>query len=171
MAENLINPDYLFEVSWEICNKVGGIHTVVATKAITLVEDYGDNYIVIGPDIIRDEAGNPEFNEDRSIFRAWRRHALSEGLRVKTGRWNINGSPVAVIIDFSNWINQKDKIFSDFGKRINLTLFRGNGITLSLQFLDMFGKVIESFIRYNLTTKDRIVAQFHEWLTGPAYYT
>ena len=30
MNENeLLTPDYLFEVSWEVCNKVGGIHTVV----------------------------------------------------------------------------------------------------------------------------------------------
>jgi phosphorylase/glycogen(starch) synthase len=167
MAENLINPDYLFEVSWEICNKVGGIHTVVATKAITLVEDYGDNYIVIGPDIIRDEAGNSEFNEDRSLFRAWRRHALSEGLRVKTGRWNINGSPLAMIIDFSNWINQKDKIFSEFWEKYKL-----NSLSGQWDYIEpaIFGyasaKVIESFIRYNLATRDRIVAQFHEWLTG-----
>ena len=32
MNENeLLTPDYLFEVSWEVCNKVGGIHTVVST--------------------------------------------------------------------------------------------------------------------------------------------
>ncbi len=167
MAENLINPDYLFEVSWEICNKVGGIHTVVATKAVTLVEDYGDNYVVIGPDIIRDEAGNPEFKEDKSLFRAWRRHALSEGLRVKTGRWNIKGSPVAVIIDFSNWINNKDKIFSEFWEKYKL-----NSLSGQWDYIEpaIFGytaaRVIESFIRYNLKTRDKIVAQFHEWLTG-----
>ena len=167
MAENLINPDYLFEVSWEICNKVGGIHTVVATKAVTLVKDYGDNYMVVGPDIIRDEAGNPEFKEDRSLFRAWRRNALSEGLRVRIGRWNINGSPVAVIIDFSNWISQKDKIFSEFWEKYKLNSLPGQWDYIEpVIFGYTSAKVIESFIRYNLKTKDKIVAQFHEWLTG-----
>ena len=28
----------LFEVSWEVCNKVGGIHTVLSTKAKSLVD-------------------------------------------------------------------------------------------------------------------------------------
>ncbi len=36
MAKELINPDYLFEVSWEVCNKVGGIYTVIATKSLYL---------------------------------------------------------------------------------------------------------------------------------------
>ncbi len=167
MADNLINPDYLFEVSWEICNKVGGIHTVVATKAMTLVEYYGDNYIVIGPDIIKDEAGNPEFDEDRSLYRTWRRHALSEGLRVKIGRWNISGSPLAVIVDFSNWINQKDKIFSDFWEKYKLNSLSGQWDYIEPAIFGyVTGKVIESFIRYNLRTRDRIAAQFHEWLTG-----
>ena len=51
--ETLIRPDRLFEVSWEVCNKVGGIHTVVATKAQTMVEALGNRYITIGPDIHR----------------------------------------------------------------------------------------------------------------------
>ena len=29
-------PGYLFEVSWELCNKVCGIHTVISTKAQTV---------------------------------------------------------------------------------------------------------------------------------------
>ena len=60
-------PDYLFEVSWEVCNKVGGIHTVIATKALTVEEKLGDHYILIGPDIHREE-GNLEFEEDPSLL-------------------------------------------------------------------------------------------------------
>ncbi|MDE5927057.1 MAG: hypothetical protein K2G98_01130, partial [Duncaniella sp.] len=29
-------PELLFEVSWEVCNKIGGIYTVLSTKAKTL---------------------------------------------------------------------------------------------------------------------------------------
>ena len=36
MTNELTNPDYLFEVSWEVCNKVGGIYTVIATKSLYL---------------------------------------------------------------------------------------------------------------------------------------
>ena len=51
-----MTPDYLFEVSWEVCNKVGGIHTAIATKALTITEQLGDRYILIGPDVHREDA-------------------------------------------------------------------------------------------------------------------
>ena len=75
IVEKINRPDYLFEASWEVCNKVGGIHTVVATKALNLKEEYGRNHIMIGPDVCMDEAGNPEFQEDNILFRAWKKEA------------------------------------------------------------------------------------------------
>ena len=52
---NMKMPDHLFEVSWEVCNKIGGIHTVIATKALTVTKRIGDNYIVIGPDLVKEK--------------------------------------------------------------------------------------------------------------------
>jgi phosphorylase/glycogen(starch) synthase len=31
---------YLFEVSWEVCNKVGGINTVLRSKAKEAVKEF-----------------------------------------------------------------------------------------------------------------------------------
>ena len=75
MNEKLLKPDYLFEVSWEICNKVGGIHTVISTKALTLVKEYKNNLIMIGPDVWRDTVSNPEFIEDNQLYASWRNKA------------------------------------------------------------------------------------------------
>jgi len=47
MNKSLLFPDYLFEVSWEVCNKIGGIHTVISTKALTLVNELHNNFILI----------------------------------------------------------------------------------------------------------------------------
>ena len=82
MSENsFVSPDYLFEVSWEVCNKVGGIHTVIATKALNLSKDY-KNHILIGPDVWRETAQNPEFTEDNQLLRAWKVKASQEGEQV-----------------------------------------------------------------------------------------
>ena len=54
MANELINPDYLFEVSWEVCNKVGGIYTVIATKSLYLKQQLHKHHILIGPDVWMD---------------------------------------------------------------------------------------------------------------------
>src|SRR5512145_2582394 len=104
MKNNLLFPDYLFEVSWEVCNKVGGIHTVIATKALTLVNELQNNLILIGPDLIKGEDSdeNPEFIEDAQLFAAWKKQADSEGLHIRIGRWNMNRYPIAVLINFAH---------------------------------------------------------------------
>jgi phosphorylase/glycogen(starch) synthase len=51
MDNPIIKPDFVFEVSWEVCNKVGGIHTVISTKALTMVNELHDKIIMIGPDV------------------------------------------------------------------------------------------------------------------------
>ena len=86
-----MTPDYIFETSWEVCNKVGGIHTVVSTKALSLLHEYKSNYIVIGPDVWRDTNDNSEFVEDLHLLKSWREKAQAEGLRCRVGRWNIEG--------------------------------------------------------------------------------
>ena len=60
----LKNPAYLFEVSWEVCNKVGGIHTVISTKALNMEKEYSSSHILIGPDVWRYTEQNPEFIDD-----------------------------------------------------------------------------------------------------------
>ena len=79
MSNKNQKPNYLFEVSWEVCNKVGGIHTVVATKALTVTKSLGDNYMVIGPDLMQ-EGANPEFEADNSLLAAWRESLYEEGV-------------------------------------------------------------------------------------------
>jgi glycogen phosphorylase/synthase len=168
MSKNLLFPDYLFEVSWEVCNKIGGIHTVVATKALTLVGELHNNFILIGPDLIKeDSGGNPEFTEDPQLFSAWKKQVESEGLNLKIGRWNINGNPIAISLNFSNCIPDKDKIFFEFWDKYKLDSLPGQWDYIEpALFGYAAGRVIESFIKFNLTTYDRIVAHFHEWMTG-----
>ena len=54
MSKELIRPDYLFEISWEVCNKVGGIYTVIATKSLYLKSELKRHHILIGPDVWMD---------------------------------------------------------------------------------------------------------------------
>ena len=68
MEKNLISPDYLFEVSWEVCNKVGGIYTVIATKSLHLKSELGRHHILIGPDVWMNTGNNPDFIEDPTLY-------------------------------------------------------------------------------------------------------
>ncbi len=168
MEEKFTMPDYLFESSWEVCNKVGGIHTVIATKALYLGTSFKKHHhIHIGPDVWRDVRQNPEFTEDPTLFRSWRRHAAEEGLRIRVGHWNVAGDPVAILVDFTPFISHKDDILTELWKSFGVDSISGGwDYVESALFGYAAGKVIESFVRYNVKPHEKVLAQFHEWMTG-----
>ena len=167
MAKKIIKPDYLFEVSWEVCNKVGGIYTVIATKSLYLSSEFKRNHIMVGPDVWMDTESNPDFIEDPLLYRAWRIQAASEGLRVRVGRWNVPGKPTAILVDFKQFLTNQNAILTDFWKNFGVDSLTGNwDYRESALFGYAAGRVIESFYRFNLESSDKVVAQFHEWMTG-----
>ncbi|MDL2330400.1 alpha-glucan family phosphorylase [Odoribacter sp. OttesenSCG-928-A06] len=166
-TSKLSNPAYLFEVSWEVCNKVGGIHTVIATKALNMSKEYGSSHILIGPDIWRNTEQNPEFIDEPGLFKSWRAKAMQEGLRIKVGRWNVAGKPIAILVDFTAFMAQKDEIFSSFWGKYKLDSISGQWDYVEpALFGYASGKVIESFVSFHTSARQHIIAQFHEWMTG-----
>ena len=159
--------DYIFETSWEICNKVGGIYTVLSTKALTIVNEYKNNYICIGPDLSKDVGTNDDFEEDMALYRNWRETALNEGLRIRVGHWKVAGSPVVILVDFTPYFEKKNDILTDLWLRYKLDSISGQWDYVEpLLFGYAAGKVIESFYQFYCSAMDKIVAQFHEWMTG-----
>jgi len=158
--------DFIFETSWEVCNKVGGIHTVLSTKALKIVNEIGDNYILIGPDVWREDITNPEFIPDETLFSDWKCSAASEGLRVKTGRWNIAGKPIVILLDFTPYFGQQNEIFAGFWETYKLDSISGQWDYVEpALFGYAAGKLIGSFTTFH-HGHHNIIAQFHEWMTG-----
>ena len=162
-----LQPDYLFEVSWEVCNKVGGIYTVIATKALHLQSQLGRRHIFIGPDVWMHRTGNPDFLEDTHLYRSWKEQARSEGLVFRVGRWNIPGSPVAILVDYKQHLPMADEILGALWQDYGVDSLSGNwDYKESAVFGYLAGRVVESFYHYNLKGGEKVVAQFHEWQTG-----
>lgn len=167
MEEQKLTADVIFEVSWEVCNKVGGIHTVISSKAVTALKEWEDRLIFIGPDIWKGTTEHPEFEEDEELFSAWRNHAASLGILIRTGRWKIPGNPPVILVDFTPFFSRKNDVFAQLWTRYQLdSLTGGWDYTEPAMFGYAAGKVIESFYHFYLTYSDRIVSQFHEWMTG-----
>ena len=111
MPKKLLTPDYIFESSWEVCNKVGGIYTVLSTRAKTLVEKIGDNLVFIGPDFWTNQQ-NPLFKESKTLLAPWRKFAVKEeSLKIRVGRWQIPGQPIAILVDFNPFFEKKNDIY------------------------------------------------------------
>ena len=164
--EHLQLPDRLFEVSWEVCNKVGGIHTVVATKAKSAVDVFGSRYVTIGPDIHRED-DNGEFDEDTSLMADWRHLVYDDGIRIRIGRWKIQGSPIAVLVDFSSFFNRKDDILKFLWETYHVDSISGQWDYIEpVLFGYAVGKVIESYCRIHCSPEEKSVVHFHEWMTA-----
>ncbi len=159
-------PDFLFETSWEVCNKVGGIHTVITSKLPEFYKEFGDNMAFIGPDLVTGPTENPEFTEDKTLFEDWRRIADCEGIRIRVGRWKTIHNPIALLVDFSALVSQKDRIFGKLWEIGQVDSLSGSwDYTEAALFGYAVGRVIESFSNYYYPAQN-VVAQFHEWMTG-----
>ena len=167
MSEQEFQPDYLFEVSWEVCNKVGGIHTVVSTKARSIAQMYKSAYIAIGPDLWRASGTNTEFVEQETSLSTWAQEAVQDGVRVRVGRWNIPSSPLVMLVDFTTLFARKDEILAQLWEQYRLDSLSGQWDYIEpLLFGYAAGQAIESFVCRRLTMRHKVVAQFHEWMTG-----
>ena len=101
MDKATVKIDLLFETSWEVCNKIGGIYTVLSTKAKTLQKLYKDKTIFVGPDVWSEENPSPYFVESKTLLKQWKSQAqLPEGVSVRVGRWDIPGKPIVVLVKF-----------------------------------------------------------------------
>lgn len=165
--KDILHPDWLFEVSWEVCNKVGGINTVIATKAPAMRVRLRDNIVMIGPWLSEQEASIGGFVEDSNIFPDWLDNLRQTNLKVRIGRWDIPGHPIVVLIDFKDFFERKDDILTQLW-----TKFRVDSITGGWDYIEpvifgyVAGMVIENFYHYHISEHQFSIAQFHEWMTG-----
>ena len=178
MVKCLLKPDYIFESSWEVCNKVGGIYTVLSTRAKTLQEAHQDKVIFIGPGLWKREDGNytkeesPYFREDKSLFADWQWEAKENGLQVRVGRWTVPGEPIAILVDFVPYFEKKNDIYAWLWEKYQVDSLHAYGdYDEASMFSYAAALVVESFYKWkeergewNENTK--IIYHANEWMCG-----
>jgi len=160
--------DIIFETSWEVCNKIGGIYTVLSTKAKTMQDRRKDKVVFIGPDVWTTENPSPWFSETRTSLSAWSRQAtLPYRISVRVGRWEIPGRPVAVLIGFDSLYATKNDFYAYMWQRFGVDSLHAYGdYDEGCAFARAAGIVIESIVAYFNGKARRIIAHFDEWTTG-----
>lgn len=167
ISDKLLTPDYIFESSWEVCNKVGGIYTVLSTRAKTLQEAFPDRLFFIGPDVWSGKE-NPLFTEDDELLKAWRTEAeTKDNLKIRVGRWNIPGNPITILVDFTPFYAVKNDIYTQAWLDFQVDSLHAYGdYDEASMFSYAAGKVVESYYRHNLTVADKVIYHANEWMTG-----
>ena len=171
MEKDYLRPDYIFESSWEVCNKVGGIYTVLSTRAKTLQDEMKDRIIFIGPDCWK-EKECPYFKEDKALFAQWQWDAKEQGLNVKVGRWTVPGEPIAVLVDFQPYFEKKDEIYTLLWEKYGVDSLHAYGdYDEASMFSYAAALVVESFYNFNLQLQNfnedtRVIYHANEWMCG-----
>ena len=172
MQDNLqLNTDgvtLLFENSWEVCNKVGGIYTVLSTKARVLHERFGDRLIFIGPDCRGAENPAPDFIERKTLLKsAASKLSLPDGLSIRVGRWNIPGSPIAVLVKYDGIFSSLNDIFSVMWENYKVDSLHANGdYEESCAFAVASAMVMKALAEYLGANPAGVIGHFNEWTTG-----
>lgn len=166
MKNECLTPGYIFETSWEVCNKVGGIYTVLSSRAKTLKDNYGDRLVFIGPDL-KQPTANVDFREDDRLLSAWKKASTEMGVKCRIGRWLVPGEPVAVLVDFEPFFEKKNEIYGKawelFG--VDSMLAYGDYDEASM-FSYAAARFVEAVMTKCLKKEDTVVYQAHEWMSG-----
>lgn len=166
MKKELLSPNYIFETSWEVCNKVGGIYTVLSSRAKTLKDNYQDQLVFIGPDL-KQPTANVDFKEDAKLFPAWKKAAANFGVKCRIGRWMVPGEPVAVLVDFEPFFEQKNNIYAQAWELFSVDSIRAYGdYDEASMFSYAAARFAEAVVSNYIEQQAKVIYQAHEWMSG-----
>ncbi len=158
-----------FEVSWEVCNKVGGIYTVVSSKALHAVEFFDDKYYMLGPDM----GDNPEFEEtDEPCWEQIRSTLAMNNFQCRLGRWNIPGRPKTILVSFKDRFNVNQLLFELWNNYGVDSMNGGWDYAEPVMFSAVCGEIIAAIYHSTVSPQGhKGVALFHEWMCGAGLLT
>ncbi|MGB0980264.1 MAG: hypothetical protein ACPGVV_12760, partial [Croceimicrobium sp.] len=85
----------IVECSWEVCNQIGGIYTVLRSKVPAMVDRFGDNYTLLGP--LVSKGIDAELEEITAVkgdpIAEAVKELRKEGVEVRYARWLVTGRP------------------------------------------------------------------------------
>ncbi|MGV8140813.1 MAG: glycosyltransferase [Candidatus Woesearchaeota archaeon] len=163
-----MNPlaDYLFEISWEVCNKVGGIYTVLTSKTEQMQAHY-KNYFLIGPYF--EQHARIEFLESNppEIFRQPFEELGKENIIFHYGRWDtIMGKPQVILVEFLGIVDKKNSLKGELWNDYGIDSIRGYwDFEEPMLWSYCIGRLLQKICDGPLRDK-KVVAQFHEWMSS-----
>ena len=168
-------PDALLvEVAWEVCNQVGGIYTVIRSKVPATMQDWGDRYCLLGPYFAHQAQSEFEPYEDDQLarlddpFAGAVRAMRAQGYDVQLGIWLVTGRPRVVLINPFQVYPHLGQIKSDLWEHHHIPVPEHDDL---LHQVVAFGELTKVFLRIlaaEVVPPQRLVAHFHEWMTGVA---
>lgn len=157
----------LLEVAWEVCNQVGGIYTVIRSKAPVMVEQARNGYCMIGPFLNKNiQAELEPLDDAEDLFGQAAANLRKKGFDVHYAQWLITGKPRVVLLN-PNLIEEKARGVLKYLLWKNHSIEAGDGVLVNQVIA--FGYLTKLFLDelIKLTAKNQpVIAHFHEWMAG-----
>ncbi|MDY5815759.1 glycogen/starch synthase [Porphyromonas somerae] len=158
-------PTLIMETSWEVCNKVGGIYTVLSTRVATMIEKHGrESLLFIGPKL---ETPQRDFipSRKKSDLELADKLSAETGIKVHLGSWDVVGKPRVALVAYQSLASQKDGLYYEMWQEYGIRGEIGYGdYDDSCLFSLAVAKVMKAYIM--LFPSDYPLAIFNEWTTG-----
>lgn len=160
----------LFETSWEVCNKIGGIYTVLSTKAKALQALYKDKVIFVGPDVWTESNPSPYFKENSKLLQG-AAEALNgkipHGISIRTGRWDVPGQPIVILVKFDTVYPSLDAYYARAWERFGVDSLHAYGDYPEGCAFSLAAAMTIAGVTAHLKANERkTIAHFDEWTTA-----
>ncbi|MBT2557190.1 glycosyltransferase [Hymenobacter sp. ISL-91] len=163
----------LVEVAWEVCNQVGGIYTVIRSKVPATRQVWGGQYCLLGPYFPQQAQGEFEPDDERLAFSddPFSRAVAAMralGYSVQLGTWLVTGRPRVVLIDPFQAYPRLDAIKADLWEHHGLPMPAADDLLHQVAAFGEMAKVFLQLLAAETVPPQRLIAHFHEWMTGVA---
>jgi len=158
----------LFDIATEVAHRVGGIYSVIKSKAPVTTAEYGDRYTLIGPLNHQSAAVEVEELEPTNPELAATMKAMKDrGIGMLYGRWLIEGAPRVLLFDTKTAYRYLNEWKTDLW---NLASIPSPDNDEETNEAIVFGYLVAWFLGEFVCheKKKAVIAHFHEWLAGVA---
>lgn len=162
-------PDYIFETSWEVCNRVGGIYAVLSTRAASMQREHPDRVFFFGPDF--GDHSDLYFQEDKSLLKEFKikNEKLKIPVPIRIGRWQIPGKPIAILLKADAMWERKNQIYAWAWEKAGVKSHAAYGdYDESCLFGYACGMVMESLYEWLMANGEgrKVCMHANEWQTA-----
>ncbi len=163
-----LNSTLVIEVAWEVCNQVGGIYTVIRSKAPAMMENHSGHYCMVGPYLNKNILAELEPLEDTAdIFGIAASNLSKKGYEVIYAEWLITGKPRVILLN-PNAIEEKvmSVIRYLLWKNHNINIPEGNKLVDQVIGFAYLTKLFFDEVSKLVSTNEKLIGHFHEWMAG-----
>ncbi len=170
MKTNTLYEPLLLEIAWEVCNKVGGIYTVIQSKTPYIIKRWQEQYCVLGP--VLNNKIPFEFQATDDFSDSYGKAVLNmraAGYEVHYGHWLIDGKPKAILINIKQAFAKMYAIKQELAAHYQLYIPDSGYESDLVHEVVAFSYLIRTFIQHLANpevTERPIIAHFHEWMAG-----